>query len=210
MQHALQPFLEGCAISGGLIVAIGAQNAFVLRQGILKNFVLLTVITCILSDALMISMGVFGMGLIITRYPLFIEISKWAGIAFLIVYGSMALKRVFQSNATLDMLSARPSLKETIGILLAVTLLNPHAYLDTVVLIGGISNQYDEEGRSWFWAGSMAISITWFISLGFFSRYLAPLFQKPLTWKILDGLIAIMMYGIAVSLFFHSPAQCQI
>lgn len=195
------PFIEGCGTGAGLIIAIGAQNAFVLKQGILKNHVFITVLICAVLDALLISVGVGGFGTILTTNILLLTLARWGGAAFLFYYGFRSFRAVFKTESiSLDSSPERPTLKSTILITLALTLLNPHVYLDTVVLLGSIGAQFPPSERLFFALGAMTSSFVWFFTLGYGARYLQSFFQKPLSWKILDFLIGCIMWTIALSL----------
>jgi L-lysine exporter family protein LysE/ArgO len=195
------PFLEGCGTGAGLIIAIGAQNAFVLKQGIMKNYVLITVLICAFIDAFLISVGVGGFGAILTTNTLLLTLARWGGAAFLLYYGFRSFRAVFKSESLkFEAHPERPDLKLTIGTALALSLLNPHVYLDTVVLLGSIGAQFPDSERFFFALGAMVASFIWFFTLGFGARYLGPLFQRPLAWKILDFLIGCIMWAIAISL----------
>lgn len=197
------PFIEGCGTGAGLIIAIGAQNAFVLKQGILKNHVLITVLLCACIDALLINLGVAGFGSFLTSNMTLLLISKWGGVAFLAYYGFRSFRAVFtDQNLKMEGGFERPTLKMTLVTTVAVCLLNPHVYLDTVVLLGSIGAQFPYPERSFFAFGAMAVSFVWFFTLGFGARYLAPLFEKPIAWKILDFIIGCIMWLIALSLIF--------
>lgn len=201
MNQTLSAFLEGLGTGAGLIMAIGAQNAFVLKQGILKNHVFITAFLCATTDALFISAGVGGFGSILASNALLLMISKWGGAAFLGYYGFRSFKAAFK-NQSLEVSRdpAKPSLKETLVTIFAVSFLNPHCYLDTVVLLGSIGAQFPEGARFFFGFGAFTVSFLWFFSLCYGARYLAPLFKNPTAWKILDFLIGIIMWGIAISL----------
>ncbi len=200
------PFLEGCGTGAGLIIAIGAQNAFVLKQGLLKNHVFATVLVCSLIDAALIALGVGGFGAILTSNALLLSAARWGGAAFLFYYGFRSFRSVFKSESLhLDGSPDRPDLKMTLITVLAVCLLNPHVYLDTVVLLGSIGAQFPDSERLFFALGAMLSSFVWFFTMGYGARHLAPLFQKPLAWKILDVLIGCIMWGIAISLLLWAP-----
>ncbi len=201
MNYILTAFLEGLGTSAGLIIAIGAQNAFVLKQGILKNHVFVTVLSCAAIDALLITAGVGGFGTVLASNAILLIIAKWGGAAFLSYYGFRAFKAAFK-NQSLEVSREpiKPSLKETFLTIFAVSFLNPHCYLDTVVLLGSISSQFPEGARFFFGLGAVAASFLWFFGMGYGARYLAPLFQKPIAWKVLDFLVGIIMWGIAISL----------
>ncbi|MBS0272414.1 MAG: amino acid transporter [Proteobacteria bacterium] len=201
----LAPFIEGCGTGAGLIIAIGAQNAFVLKQGILKNHVFITALTCALIDAFLISVGVGGFGVILTSNALLLTIARWGGAAFLGYYGFRSFQSVFKSESLkLDLKPGRLSLKMSLGTALALSLLNPHVYLDTVILLGSIGAQFPKVERLFFALGAMLASFIWFFGLGYGAAYLGPLFQKPLAWKILDFCIGCIMWGIALSLLLWS------
>lgn len=197
------PLVKGCLTGASLIMAIGAQNAFVLKQGLMRNQMLATALFCGLVDALLISLGVGGLGQILTQNSLLLFIAKWGGAAFLIWYGAKAFSSAFKSNylSTENAPnSVKPSLKQTLVILIALSFLNPHVYLDTVVLLGSIGASFGTSERPYFALGAIFASFIWFFSLCYGAKLLGPLFQKPISWKILDGLIAIMMWSIAISL----------
>ena len=196
------PLLKGCFTSAGLIIAIGAQNAFVLKQGLMKNQVFATALFCAFVDALLIGVGVGGLGSLFTSSPILLFVAKWGGAAFLIWYGYRSFRSIFRSQA-LHLKAGnedRPSLKATLLTLAAVSFLNPHVYLDTVVLLGSIGSQFTSAERPFFAAGAMIVSFIWFFSLCYGARLLAPLFQNPKAWKVLDFLIGCIMWAIALSL----------
>lgn len=198
-------YLEGCATGAGLIIAIGAQNAFVLKQGILKNHVFITALICSLIDAILISIGVGGFGALLATNVLLLSLAKWGGAVFLIYYGFRSFRAVFKSESLhLERGSERPGLKVTLLTALALSLLNPHVYLDTVVLLGSIGAQFSGSQRLFFALGAMTASFAWFFTMGYGARYLAPLFQRPIAWKILDFLIGCVMWTIAFSLVFFA------
>ena len=196
----LSNFLPGYFLSLSLIVAIGAQNAFVLRQGLRRSHVFWVCLTCGVSDALLITAGVAGFGTLATRVPWFEPLMRFGGAAFLIWYGWRNVVSAWRGGQTLDTgpgQTVQP-LGRTLFTLLALTWLNPHVYLDTVVLLGSISAQYDD--RLLFGAGAVVGSISFFFALGYGARMLAPLFARPRSWQVLDGLIAATMWAIAAGL----------
>jgi L-lysine exporter family protein LysE/ArgO len=195
----MNALIPGLLTGLSLIVAIGAQNAFVLRQGLLRKNVLIIVLICALSDAALIALGVYGLGSLISALPWLLETIRWVGVAFLFWYGSTSLKRFIKSES-LQAAQANPgSLKKTVVATLALTFLNPHVYLDTVIFIGGIANQFGDD--KWFFAqGAMSASFIWFFSLGFGAKRASVLVSKPVVWKILDIFIAAVMYGLAITL----------
>jgi len=193
------PLLIGFLASFTLIAAIGAQNAFVLRQGIRREYVLPVVAVCTVSDIVLISAGIAGFGALISAHPNVVDIAKFGGAAFLIGYGLLAARRALRPSALTPSESAPARLLEVIVTCLALTWLNPHVYLDTVVLLGALANEHRDD-RWLFGIGAVTASAVWFVSLGLGARRLAGLFATPSTWRILDSLIAVMMIGLGVSL----------
>jgi L-lysine exporter family protein LysE/ArgO len=193
------PLLIGFIASFTLIAAIGAQNAFVLRQGIRGEHVLTVVAVCTVSDIVLISAGIAGFGALINAHPSVVDIAKFGGAAFLIVYGLLAARRSWRPSSLTPSESAPARLLQVIVTCLALTWLNPHVYLDTVVLLGAIANEHRDD-RWLFGIGAVTASAVWFVSLGLGARRLANLFATPLTWRILDGLIAVMMIGLGISI----------
>jgi len=199
------PFFEGFATSAGLIIAIGAQNAFVLKQGILKNYVFLTAFLCFLFDSLLIGIGIGGFGSFLATSALLLTCARWGGAVFLFYYGFRSFRAVFHAESLkVGASQHRPGLKETLITLVVLSFLNPHAYLDTVVLLGSISVQFPLPERLSFALGAILSSFIWFFTVTYVARYLAPLFQKPIAWKILDFLVGCTMWAIALSLIFGS------
>jgi L-lysine exporter family protein LysE/ArgO len=195
--------LKGFTTGGSLIVAIGAQNAFVMQQGLLRRHLLLTAFLCSLLDALLICFGVLGFGQVITEYPFAVELSKYFAIIFLLFYGIFSFKSVFKAKSLDHDEKAFPSRKRTVAVLLALCLLNPHVYLDTVILLGSIASQQPAHEQLYFAFGAMVASFVWFFSITYGSRVLAPFLQNPMAWRVIDGLIAITMWGIALSLLLN-------
>jgi L-lysine exporter family protein LysE/ArgO len=192
--------LTGFLLGGSLILAIGAQNAFILRQGLLKQHVFILCLICALSDALLIAAGVGGLGRIIDGHPEFVKWVTIGGAIFLFSYAIFALQRALKPQAMQAASTGQGSLKAAMAQCLAFTFLNPHVYLDTVVLVGGISSRYIGQEKTAFAAGAMAASFTWFFSLGYGARLLQPVFAKPRAWQVLDLIIAAVMTMIAISL----------
>lgn len=194
-------FLPGYLLSLSLIVAIGAQNAFVLRQGLRREHVFWVCLTCGVSDAILIVGGVAGFGALAERAPWFETLMRYGGAAFLLWYGWRSARSAWIGGQALQVDGgAEKPLLPTLLTLLAITWLNPHVYLDTVVLIGSISAQYSN--RLLFGAGAVLASISVFFALGYGARLLAPLFARPVSWRVLDGLIAVTMWAIAAGLLW--------
>jgi len=193
---------EGALISLSLIVAIGAQNAFVIRQGLSDRHVFLVCTICAFSDATLISLGVFGFGEIISNSDNLSEIIRWFAISFLIIYSIMRFKAAYDGNA-LDIDDGKNfvSAKKTAIITLGFTWLNPHVYLDTTVLLGTASLQFQGDEKIAFAIGAMMSSFLFFYSLGFGARRLAPLLKTEKVWKIIDVVIGIIMIWIAWSIY---------
>lgn len=197
----LLTLLKGFTTGAGLIIAIGAQNAFVIRQGFLRRHLFLTALLCSLIDAFLIIVGVLGFGKIITAYPFSIKLAKYFAIVFLLLYGALSIKSAFQARSLNEAQKQKPtSAKGTIFILLGLSLLNPHVYLDTVVLLGSIASQQPVHLQIYFALGAIGASFSWFFALTYGSLLLAPFLQKPKIWKWIDILIALTMWGIAVTL----------
>ena len=193
------PLLVGFIASFTLIAAIGAQNAFVLRQGIRREHVLPVVALCTVSDIVLISAGIAGVGALISAHPSALNIAKFGGALFLVGYGLLAARRACRPSSLTPSEAAPARLIEVLLTCAALTFLNPHVYLDTVVLLGALANEHRDE-RWLFGVGAVTASAVWFVGLGLGARQLAGLFARPLTWRILDGLIAVMMIGLGMSL----------
>ena len=189
----------GFALGFSLILAIGAQNAFVLRQGLRGEHVLALVLTCALSDAVLISAGVAGFGVIVERFPAAVEVARWGGAAFLVVYGGMSFRAALRGGEALEAEGRETvALRTVLLTCLTLTWANPHVYLDTVVLLGGISSQYRP---AWaFGLGAVVSSFVFFFALGFGARLLRPLFTSPRAWQVLDVLVGMTMWAIAAKL----------
>ncbi|PIE13916.1 MAG: amino acid transporter [Rhodobacterales bacterium] len=192
-------FPAGFALGFSLILAIGAQNAFVLRQGIRREHVLATVLFCALSDALLIAAGVAGFGALARALPWLEPVMRYGGAAFLLWYGLRNFWAAWKGGAAMDVGGEpRHSLRGVLSTVLLLTWLNPHVYLDTVMLIGSISAQYDD--RLGFALGAMTASFVFFFSLGFGARLLTPLFARPVSWRVLDVVVGLTMWAIVVRL----------
>ncbi len=194
-------FLKGFIVTISLIVAIGAQNAYILKLGLLKQHVLPAILLCIFFDFLLITTGVLGLGFFIQGNQVLINSIAIFGIVFLIFYAFISFKSAFKNESLIIDGNVKTNpLKKVITLVLVFTLLNPHTYLDTILLIGGIGANVQDDLKIYFLLGSVLASSVWFFTLGFGSRFLIPLFKKPMTWKILDILIGFLMLFIAYSL----------
>jgi L-lysine exporter family protein LysE/ArgO len=196
----LLPLLAGLGTGLSLIVAIGAQNAFVLRQGLRRNHVVLVVAVCAVSDLTLILLGVAGVGAVVERAPVALTVVRWGGAAFLAVYGLLAARRAVR-GASLDADPAGRDLTwgAALATSLAFTWLNPHVYLDTLLLLGSVASTHGEH-RWWFGAGAAAGSVLWFSALGAGARLLTPVFRRRSAWRVLDGLVAAVMLTLAALL----------
>ncbi|WP_299150580.1 LysE/ArgO family amino acid transporter [uncultured Tateyamaria sp.] len=194
-------FVPGFFLSLSLILAIGAQNAFVLRQGLRRAHVFWVCLTCAACDAVLIAAGVAGFGALSEAVPWFEPVMRYGGAAFLMWYGWQNARSAWRGTAGLQTTGEdTQSLRAAVGTVLALTWLNPHVYLDTVVLIGSISSQYPD--RLMFGIGATLASFVFFFSLGYGARLLAPLFANPRAWRVLDAVIALTMWAIALKLLF--------
>lgn len=198
---------QGFTLGAGLIVAIGAQNAFVLRQGLVRRHVLPLVLFCGVSDAILIAAGSAGFGGLVASSPLLLRIAAFGGAAFLGAYGLRAFRSAFKPQSLSAEGAANLPLGRALATVAAFTFLNPHVYLDTVVLLGGIAGRYPIDQRAWFAGGAMMSSFTWFAALGYGARLLAPLFAKPVAWRVLDTLIGVVMTLLALSLLLSGLGE---
>jgi L-lysine exporter family protein LysE/ArgO len=195
-------FSSGLASGLALIIAIGAQNAFVIRQGLQRQHVLTVVLFCAISDALLIAAGTAGLGKLISTAPQLLEIVRWFGVTYLAFFGLKSLRSAFKHNSlTLDQ-GAVVSRKKTILTVLGLTFLNPHVYLDTVIFLGSLANQFPAE--KWlFTIGAMTASFIWFFTIGFGSKMAARFMVKVVFWRILDLTVAAIMFTLATYLIFY-------
>ncbi|RDJ00356.1 amino acid transporter [Dyella solisilvae] len=194
-------YLAGLAAGAGLIIAIGAQNAFVLRQGLQRHYIGSVVTVCILADISLILLGVAGMGLAVQQHPGLLQWLRYAGAAFLAAYGMLALHRAWRGESGLQPAGdSNGSRARVVLACVGFTLLNPHVYLDTVVLLGSLSTHYDGGGRWAFAAGASTASVVWFLSLGYGARVLLPVFRSPLAWRLFDVAVALFMLTLAALL----------
>ena len=195
-------FIPGFFISLSLIVAIGAQNAFIIRQSLTRKHVFTVVAICAIADASLIALGIAGLGAAISSLPWLLEIIRWFGVAYLGWFGIRSFRSALKTQAMDTSVGESASLKSVVLSLLGFTFLNPHVYLDTVILVGGVANQFGED--KWvFGAGAMLASLVWFFSIGYGSKAASKLMSKPIFWKILDFFIAAVMFSVALTLAFY-------
>lgn len=195
----MQTFTAGFFFSLSLIVAIGAQNAFVLRQGLLRQHVFATCLFCAVSDAILITLGVGGADLITSKLPWLMQVMRWGGAAFLLVYGLRAFRSAWTGAGALQAAGiGAVSLRRTLLTIAALTWLNPHVYLDTLVLLGAVSSNFAD--KSAFAIGAVLASLSFFFALGYGARLLAPIFAKPGAWRVLDLCVGLIMWAIALGL----------
>ncbi|OBW96402.1 LysE/ArgO family amino acid transporter [Gallibacterium salpingitidis] len=199
----MQSLIHGFLVSGGLIVAIGAQNAFVLKQGLLKQHVFAVALICFLCDVILFNLGVLGLGSFISEHQMASITLAFVGAGFLFIYALRAWRSAYRGNSSLQISTENPQqhLLKTILMTLSITLLNPHVYLDTVVIIGGVAGTLVLSEKIWFLLGAVLASGSWFFGLAYGSALLIPLFKKPITWRILDFVIGIIMLMIAWGLY---------
>ncbi|WP_295048487.1 LysE/ArgO family amino acid transporter [uncultured Paracoccus sp.] len=194
----MMSYAAGLGTGLSLIVAIGAQNAFVLKQGLMRRHVFWVCLFCALSDAALILLGVTGMGRLGLMAPWAVQAMRWAGAVFLLIYGARSLRAAWRGGQGLRAEGRGASLGRTLAVIAALTWLNPHVWLDTVVLVGAISAQW--AAPLVFGAGAMTASVLFFFALGYGARLLAPVFARPRAWQVLDLLIGLVMWSIALTL----------
>lgn len=193
--------LQGGLMMAGLIVAIGAQNALVLRQGVMRAHVLPVVALCTVSDWLLVALGVFGLGALMAAQPLLMEAFRYGGAAFLAGYGALAARRAWLGQSGgLQLAASGSSLAGVLTSTLAMTYLNPHVYLDTVVLVGGVGARHEGMARLAFVAGAWFASAAWFALLGFGAAGAARWLGRPQAWRAIDALVALVMWAVALQL----------
>lgn len=199
-------FVQGWLMTAGLIVAIGAQNALVLQQGLRRSHVGPVVALCTASDWLLIVLGVFGFGAVIQSSPLLLDGFRYGGAAFLLVYGAMAARRAWLGSQQLAVGGSGAGLGATLGTALALTYLNPHVYLDTVVLLGSVGAQQPGAGRAAFAAGAGLASLMLFVSLGYGAAAASRWLQRPGVWRAIDATVAVVMWAVAAQLLLRPLA----
>ena len=192
--------IAGLTTGLSLIVAIGAQNAYVLRQGLLRQHVPVVVATCIGADALLIVAGVSGIGAVLRGHETAMTVVVWLGAAYLVGFGLMSLRRAWRTDGLRATTTDTRGLGAVIAATLALTFLNPHVYLDTVLMLGSIANHYGPDGRWLFGGGAVAASVLWFSGLGFGAGALAEIVARPWTWRVIDFTIGVVMIALAVVL----------
>ncbi len=200
---AFSALSQGWLTGASLIMAIGAQNALVLRQGLLRQHVGPVVALCAVSDMLLIVLGVFGLGAVIAGSPLLLELFRWGGASFLLIYALKAGLRAWHGQAALQADGGSASLGAVLGSTLAMTYLNPHVYLDTVVLLGTVSLQQPEALRSLFAAGASLASLMWFAALGFGAAAMSDLLRRPWVWRGIDAGVALLMGVLGLQLLLN-------
>ncbi len=198
-----QSYFNGLLVAAGLIVAIGAQNAFVLAQSLRREHHLPVAALCVTCDALLVAAGVFGLASLLAQSPLLLAVARWGGAAFLIWLGVQALRRALNPQALQQHDSGPRSRRAVLLAALAVTLLNPHVYLDTVLLIGSLGAQQPVPGA--YALGAASASLLWFFTLALGAAWLAPWLARPATWRLLDLAVAAMMLAVAGQLLLRAP-----
>jgi L-lysine exporter family protein LysE/ArgO len=198
----ISALINGSLLGGALIIAIGAQNMFVIKQGLARNQIFTVVLISSIVDASLIALGALGLGSLIAAYPLGIQIATIGGAAFLLIYGALSLYRAYKPNPEIivEDVAVTSSFKKAAFMTLAFALLNPHVYLDTVILLGGIASNYPFEERLYFVLGAIVTSFVWFFAIGYGARLLSPLMRNPMGARILDLLVALMMFVVAAGL----------
>lgn len=200
----LGAMLSGFALGGGLIIAIGAQNAFVIRQGVLNQYVFWVCLFCSLSDAILIWSGVYGLAAVLAVAPQMLAVLRYGGAAFLIWYGIKAFGRAFNPEAMADSERKTQSLGSALAMCAAFTWLNPHVYLDTVVLVGSVANARAVGEQAPFAFGAALASFVWFFSIGYGAKALRRPLSQPKVWQVIDLAIAAIMFWIATKLLLGS------
>ncbi|WP_296256619.1 MULTISPECIES: LysE/ArgO family amino acid transporter [unclassified Pseudomonas] len=194
-----QSYLNGLLVAFGLIMAIGTQNAYVLAQSLRREHHLAVALLCILCDAVLVAVGVFGLANVLARNPTLLAVARWGGVVFLLWYGAKAMRRALSPQSLQEGdINGRRSRRAVLLTALAVTLLNPHVYLDTVLLIGSLGAQQTVPGA--YVAGAASASLMWFSTLAIGAASLAPWLARPATWRLLDVMVAVMMFSVAAQL----------
>ncbi len=198
----MSAMLTGFSLSMSLIIGIGAQNAFILRQGMRREHVLPVVLVCAFSDAILLIAGVVGFGVLVAKIPWIVDVVRYVGVGFLVLYGAMKFHAAWKGTGGMDITEKAPTLLlPTMLTAIALTWLNPHVYLETVMLLGAVAAQSDNKVA--FATGAVMSSFVFFFSFGYGARLLTPLFVKPVSWRYLDFGVGVLMLLIAAKLWFH-------
>ncbi|GKV94798.1 arginine exporter ArgO [Pectobacterium aroidearum] len=197
-------FLQGALLGAAMILPLGPQNAFVMNQGIRRQYHLMVALLCALSDMVLITAGIFGGSALLSQSSLLLGAVTWGGVAFLLWFGWGAMKTAFSKNIVLASAEVmKQSRWRIIATMLAVTWLNPHVYLDTFVVLGSLGSQFAGDARSWFALGTMAASFTWFFALALLASWLAPWLNTPRVQRVINFFVGVVMWGIALQLARH-------
>lgn len=201
MSFSIIPFLEGMSLTFSLIIAIGIQNAFVLKQGILRNHTILIAFLCSFIDSIMITIGVYGFGAFLSNHETLLRLFSWGGIIFVFGYSILAFRASFKnSQLNLSQQTKIDDLKQIFIKVFLISVVNPNAFLDSIILMGSVSAQFPKEEHLSFTIGAAMASYIWFFSLSLAAKFLQPFFTKPKAWKILDFIIGCTMFAIGISL----------
>ncbi|GKW05167.1 arginine exporter ArgO [Pectobacterium carotovorum] len=197
-------YLQGVLLGAAMILPLGPQNAFVMNQGIRRQYHLMVALLCALSDMVLIAAGIFGGSALLSQSSLLLGAVTWGGVAFLLWFGWGAMKTAFSNNITLASAEVmKQSRLRIIATMLAVTWLNPHVYLDTFVVLGSLGSQFADDARSWFALGTMTASFTWFFALALLASWLAPWLNTPRVQRVINFFVGVVMWGIALQLARH-------
>ncbi|MEI7368550.1 MULTISPECIES: arginine exporter ArgO [Pectobacterium] len=197
-------YLQGVLLGAAMILPLGPQNAFVMNQGIRRQYHLMVALLCALSDMVLITAGIFGGSALLSQSSLLLAAVTWGGVAFLLWFGWGAMKTAFSKNITLASAEVmKQSRWRIIATMLAVTWLNPHVYLDTFVVLGSLGSQFADDARSWFALGTMTASFTWFFALALLAAWLAPWLNTPRVQRVINFFVGVVMWGIALQLARH-------
>ncbi|GKV91191.1 arginine exporter ArgO [Pectobacterium carotovorum] len=197
-------YLQGVLLGAAMILPLGPQNAFVMNQGIRRQYHLMVALLCALSDMVLIAAGIFGGSALLSQSSLLLGGVTWGGVAFLLWFGWGAMKTAFSKNIALASAEVmKQSRWRIIATMLAVTWLNPHVYLDTFVVLGSLGSQFADDARSWFALGTMTASFTWFFALALLASWLAPWLNTPRVQRVINFFVGVVMWGIALQLARH-------
>ncbi|QRN33767.1 arginine exporter ArgO [Pectobacterium brasiliense] len=197
-------YLQGVLLGAAMILPLGPQNAFVMNQGIRRQYHLMVALLCALSDMVLIAAGIFGGSALLSQSSLLLGAVTWGGVAFLLWFGWGAMKTAFSKNVALASAEVmKQSRWRIIATMLAVTWLNPHVYLDTFVVLGSLGSQFTDDARSWFALGTMTASFTWFFALALLASWLAPWLNTPRVQRVINFFVGVVMWGIALQLARH-------